>query len=588
MIGIFILSACAGILLLGSVFLIEIPEERSSQILENFEAEGWYPRETIHTAAKHEHFHSYYPDVMDFGTDRLILDFCLENPETDIFQHASWVGGYTRYWHGYAIVWRPLLAILDLSELRLLNFGVQLILVGILALKLLEVTGKKRAATAVFLMYYLSTPEALGNCLQYSLVFDIAVVSSILLLQFASRLLENERYCFLFLATGMLTAYFDLLTFPLITWAFPATLLVVIAKEGHVVKVIKSGLFWILGYAGFWIEKFVVAVLFGRSDGIEDGINEVLFMSGASEGLYERLKGLVMNYKPVILLPYGLVICGIAVCIIVGVIKYGLTIQKKAAAYFLVAVSPLAWYMVVFEHSYTHHFFTWRTCLAGVAAFLAFSLSVIGHKENNKKISVKNVVIAGLTMLVSAALFLTMTWEDLSVSNFEGEQLPLQIEPGQEDALEMVFIPQHRHLKQISLLYETPGEGGLGICVFNDSETYRGEFEGNKDGEVERDHTLDANWDLKPGQPYTMKVSTVNVKEPVTVWVNFTTASEEFSQSSFETLMTLTYRVHPSGWIYRIFWCLLWFLFLMMLEYTLFSLRAVVKWPAFRKNRGSI
>ena len=68
--------------------------------------------------------------------------------------------------------------------------------------------------------------------LQYSPVFYISVISTLFVFLKYDR--YRERIFFIFLVSGMLTSFFDLLTYPLLTWGMPALWLILIKEEGTV------------------------------------------------------------------------------------------------------------------------------------------------------------------------------------------------------------------------------------------------------------------------------------------------------------------------------------------------------------------
>lgn len=51
--------------------------------------------------------------------------------------------GYARYWHGYLVVLKPLLLLLDYADIRILNMIVQLLLLVWLIVSMIEIDRKK-------------------------------------------------------------------------------------------------------------------------------------------------------------------------------------------------------------------------------------------------------------------------------------------------------------------------------------------------------------------------------------------------------------------------------------------------------------
>ena len=158
---------------------------------------------------------------------------------------------YPRYWHGYLIFQKPLLEFMDYEAMRILNgivqFGLVLLICGLL-LK----TGNKSAGIAYFIAYLMLMPIALAKSFQYSscfYVFNLGCLPLLLLRE------ERRRDCMysIFLFCGILTAFFDFLTYPISTFGVPMLLWLLLAGgksvESKLGAIIKNGLFWCIGFA---------------------------------------------------------------------------------------------------------------------------------------------------------------------------------------------------------------------------------------------------------------------------------------------------------------------------------------------------
>lgn len=136
---------------------------------------------------------------------------------------------YARYWHGYLIFLKSLLLLLDYRDILRLNMIVQLFFMLLLAM-LLQRRGKPQLLLPLVLMFAALTPAVTGLCLQYVPCFLILCVTSTVILykpEFAQK-----HSTLLFLSTGMLVAYFDFLTYPLVTLGRSAGALAGFAASG--------------------------------------------------------------------------------------------------------------------------------------------------------------------------------------------------------------------------------------------------------------------------------------------------------------------------------------------------------------------
>ena len=106
---ILLIGAALGYGLLILAFSIHIPEEVYLDVRQTINDAGIHPRESLRNG-KSDFFHEVVPDILDFGTDQLIVDYALLNPEKPLYKHAL-IEDYCRYWHGYVIFWRPFFSI---------------------------------------------------------------------------------------------------------------------------------------------------------------------------------------------------------------------------------------------------------------------------------------------------------------------------------------------------------------------------------------------------------------------------------------------------------------------------------------------
>ena len=85
----------------------------------------------------------------------------------------------------------------------------------------------------------------------------------------------------MFLLSGVITSYFDLLTYPLLSLTFPLiTLLLMIRKHEKIVSnkmivgmICLNSFFWGIGYGGMFISKWLVATLITGNDVFSIAVN---------------------------------------------------------------------------------------------------------------------------------------------------------------------------------------------------------------------------------------------------------------------------------------------------------------------------
>lgn len=303
-------GSIAGTLLLMLAYMLPVNSENRDSSYEVLEQEGWYPRASIISRSLDTYFNSFFPDVLDDSTDSIMLYMAFDDSEGNPLYRAmnsynTYTGSYAYYWHGYVVLLRLLFLFFNFTELRMINGICQFLLV----LSLAFVIGKEKGIRYVLMLvtsYALLAPLALAIGLQFTWIFYIAFLGTLILIRKRDTLEEKQRYLFFFIVLGIFTCYFDLLTYPLVTWGIPVLWWLIMdgteRKEMEWVRrVIATGFAWIAGYAFMWVMKWVYATPILGSNVMESGISEVFLRSGTSEGnaysLGTRLGAVYTNWK---------------------------------------------------------------------------------------------------------------------------------------------------------------------------------------------------------------------------------------------------------------------------------------------------
>lgn len=304
------------------------------------------------------------------------------------------VKNYGRYWHGYQVLMRPLLCFFTYSDIRQINMILQLTLVfgfvGVLA-------GMKENVLIVpFLgMYVFLSPVSLCSSLQYSPCFYIMMLALYALLTGREKLTDTKRN-YLFLLTGVMTAYFDFLTYPFITLGVP--LIFYLVLDGNCLpekqrsswkNLFLHTLSWGIGYAGMWSSKWVIASVFTGESIIYDAFSQIAYRSGyftEKHTYYDTLKLNLGVCNTRVILPA--VMC-VTVCIVAFRIVKQVRIQwslfPAVGTIIFVSLYPFFWYLFTKDHSCCHSYFTWREL--GISVFGIMTAGVIGIRG-----FVKNIV----------------------------------------------------------------------------------------------------------------------------------------------------------------------------------------------------
>ena len=303
------------------------------------------------------------------------LVWCLNNDTLDGVR----VIPYSRYWHGYLIFIKPLLSFLNVSEIRLLSMCFQMVLLIAVVLELYKSSGNKYIVPFVITIIGIN-PITTAESLHMGYVYIITLTSLYFLLR--NRAYNNDGYWKFFVWIGIAIAYFDFLTYPLISLGINLVFMIVLSKYNTAQqfrKTILASFMWGSGYAGMWIGKWIVTKILIGYDAIGEGIAMVKFrtygevLSGEeviqNNALFVIKKNIMaLNDNDI----FKLFLVG---CIVIIAYKVIIMIKEKSKIKFdytkilplmLVSAYPFLWYALVKNHSNIHSFFTYRNLMISI------------------------------------------------------------------------------------------------------------------------------------------------------------------------------------------------------------------------------
>ncbi len=299
---------------------------------------------------------------------------------------ADYIGGieqpreveYGRYWHGYLVVLKPLLFLTTFNALRIMSSAFQLILVGMIVIGLSrrkeEFLGMAFLVSMPFLYYF-----GLYASLSLSICFYIMAGLILVQLRWDERLRKHGWYGEFFLIAGMLTSYFDFLTYPLVTLAFPLCVCLYLDKDGAnkgLKRLVGYSMEWGVGYLGLWVLKWVLADILAGGSVIKDGLDAILERSDVAASESTRMTGFffVLRQNMSVYFNWGFYLLGlgIAIWLIRTILKKKSEITKKTfgegMVLLTVALYPLIWFFFTQNHSDEHWIFTFKILAVSVFA----------------------------------------------------------------------------------------------------------------------------------------------------------------------------------------------------------------------------
>lgn len=362
----------------------------------------------IRYSAKHLHAEKDWPNVggvkLDNYTDSLILNVCFTFDSSAPFKSALNPGyaypadggsgisavhylyvqvsdnrpemkfySYRRYWFGHSAVMKILLYFAHLKKIQGSIGFITLLLLFMCCIRVLNNDGMI-PALALFSLLGFCCLHVFFLSLQYYPVIWIGLIGLLVLDKADS---PDWRGPFFF-SLGMLTAYFDLLTAPVLAFGIPA--MVICGRDAR--KAEKTGnkspsawfriwfgypAAWLSGYILSWGTKILLGVLSGGN--WTEIIQQIQLRSGSSfegrqitilDALQRNFRNITSDSSMVLIL----VLCWFAVFLIRRLIEW-----KQGKLYFspriligylFLALMPVAVIVLMPNHTYQHAYMTFR------------------------------------------------------------------------------------------------------------------------------------------------------------------------------------------------------------------------------------
>lgn len=407
---IIIVAVCAimGMAALAITYLI--PQQRmrdnvkASAIILHNQGLGAHIWETITETELDVHTDGLMLNIAYTETDDGIRDILLDtrvqvdkiNPMESLYEMLGlandnyYIKDYGRYWHGYQIILRPLLCVYTYDDILQINMILQLALVFLFVF-ILAKSQNRMLIVPFWGMYIFLSPISVFSSLQYSACFYVMMF--VLIALFVLRgYMDDMRRNYLFLLAGILTAFFDLLTYPLITLGVP--LIAYLGSDTECLdsakKCVKSVFFytmsWGIGYVGMWSLKWILASVLTEENIIRDAFEQLTVRSGHFDQKYTWLKTIKLNL--------GICNAKVLLVIFIFLLVYILGSRVKnhsclnrrmlpcIGVILLVSVYPLLWYYLTMNHASNHAYFTWRELAISVFGIIMIGVINIERRNN--------------------------------------------------------------------------------------------------------------------------------------------------------------------------------------------------------------
>lgn len=333
---------------------------------------------------------------LDNFTDRVMLEGTIKDDEVNFLKASHNIREYPRYWHGYQLVLRPLLMIMNYTNIRYINMFFILLLLTLVFSDI-----KKRLGVLYSSSFLLSMTMIYVAILPYSMQFTTSFSVTMFAMLGVGQLVQQKKAAnlnLLFFITGSFVNFVDFLTYPLITLGFPLIYAILLKNESdkevtckeNFLFVIFSSISWGIAYALTWISKWIISSLVLAENVLKNAVEQAAFRTGGSTEVVEvsAFRAIKDNVNLMFDGPNFKLLIFLLILWIIVWLFFGKSVEvaKKYLPIVLLAIYPYVWYVVLANHSIFHSWFTYRNQAITVFALLSFLLSLIDFSKMEKKL----------------------------------------------------------------------------------------------------------------------------------------------------------------------------------------------------------
>lgn len=275
---------------------------------------------------------------------------------------------YTRYWHGYLVFLKPIFLLFDYADLRVFNVVFQLLLV-IFIFRAVSKMGYEGEAWGYVLSILFMMPVVIPLSIQFSVIFYLTNLAVLILLYWYDWIAEKIGLLLYFQLIGMCASYFDLLTYPLASLGIPLVCVLLIEADRDswtkVRNIVSFSVSWGFGYGAMWAGKWILSTLVLRDSVIANALSQILLRASHTQNgepitvLDTWLRNVEFYFEK----PYFILIILCMAAFFAGIFRSRSQLADVCIdilPFLLVAVMPFVWYALAGQHSYEHHWFTFR------------------------------------------------------------------------------------------------------------------------------------------------------------------------------------------------------------------------------------
>ncbi len=302
----------------------------------------------------------------------------IDNLAKTIDRNSTDRGSYSRYWHGYLTILRPLLTKFNYEEIRYLNTFMMMSVFMSVCYFIKRELGTRYSLIFLITMVTIRILIA-PMSLQFSNMFYVTFLSMIVVLIYHKKMKKDDLSIYTFFAIGAVTSFMDLLTTPVLSLGIPlVTYILLEGRESkfieNLIYTIKLSIMWTLGYGITWASKWMLASLVLRKNIVKESLSQILVRtSSTAENTILNKQEVIQKNSDLIFNDFTLKI--FLVILILWLILLVLYRKNKIVnmlPILTVSLYPFIWYSVLKNHSYMHFWFTYRSLGVTVFTLLTF------------------------------------------------------------------------------------------------------------------------------------------------------------------------------------------------------------------------
>ena len=321
---------------------------------------------------------SYHPVMGEFDPVQIFTKHYIDGEEYEGYEP------YSRYWHGYGVIYRLLLLIMDYHQIRLLNMALQVGLVFFLCVLMYRMGQPAKGMILPLLISYgMLAPTVMWMNLEYSLGLYISLTSmlAVLILYRKGSLRDKEFLVLLF--SGIGTAYWDVLTYPMAALGIPLVTVCVLVPVRKIrqalARLVRLIFFWAIGYGLMWVSKWIIGTLLTGQNVFAEGISTFLLRTGKeADGEVVSVGQTIWNNvryflrTPVSILFFGyLLVMGVWPA--ARLLRKGDTMKapmEQMVPCLMIAAIPFVWCVITRNHASIHYWLASKAFIVSTMAMM--------------------------------------------------------------------------------------------------------------------------------------------------------------------------------------------------------------------------